>query len=79
MNGRWGAVAAWDGKPLHYGDVAVDPSVIPLGTYLYIDGYGVARAVDTGSAIWGDHVDLFFLNQLGGLHYMAFNITRSMC
>lgn len=60
MNGRWGAVAAWDGKPLHYGDVAVDPSVIPLGTYLYIDGYGVARAVDTGSAIWGDHVDLFF-------------------
>ncbi len=60
MNGRWGAVAAWDGKPLHPGDVAVDPSVIPFGTYLYIDGYGPARAVDSGSAIIGDHVDLFF-------------------
>lgn len=60
MNGPSGAVAAWNGKPLKPGDVAVDPSVIPLGTYLYIDGYGPARAVDTGSAIWGDHVDLFF-------------------
>lgn len=60
MNGPSGAVAAWDGKPLKPGDVAVDPRVIPLGSYLYIDGYGPARAVDTGSAIWGDHVDLFF-------------------
>lgn len=60
MNGPWGSVSAWDGKPLHYGDVAVDPHVIPLGTYLYIEGYGLARAVDTGSAIWGDHIDLFY-------------------
>lgn len=60
MNGPWGGVAAWNGKPLQYGDVAVDPHVIPLGTYLYIDGYGPARAVDTGSAVWGDHIDLFF-------------------
>lgn len=60
MNGPSGAVAAWDGLPLHQGDVAVDPNVIPLGTYLYIDGYGPARAVDTGSAIIGDHIDLFF-------------------
>lgn len=60
MNGPWGAVAAWDGKPLHNGNVAVDPNVIPFGTYLYIDGYGPARAVDSGSAIFGDHIDLFF-------------------
>ncbi|MCY0864286.1 MAG: 3D domain-containing protein [Sulfobacillus sp.] len=60
MNGPSGAVAAWNGQPLRPGDVAVDPSVIPLGTYLYIDGYGPARAVDTGSAIWGDHIDLFY-------------------
>ncbi len=60
MNGPSGAVAAWDGLPLHPGDVAVDPNIIPLGTYLYIDGYGPARAVDTGSAIIGDHIDLFF-------------------
>jgi 3D (Asp-Asp-Asp) domain-containing protein len=60
MNGPAGAVAAWDGLPLHDGDVAVDPAVIPLGAYLYVDGYGPARAVDTGSAIAGDHIDLFF-------------------
>jgi len=60
MNGPSGAVAAWNGEPLKPGDVAVDPSVIALGTYLYIDGYGPARAVDTGSAIVGDHIDLFF-------------------
>jgi 3D (Asp-Asp-Asp) domain-containing protein len=60
MNGPSGAVAAWNGEPLRRGDVAVDPSVIPLGTYLYIDGYGPARAVDTGSAVIGEHVDLFF-------------------
>ncbi len=60
MNGPSGAVAAWDGLPLHDGDVAVDPDIIPLGSYLYIEGYGPARAVDTGSAIIGDHIDLFF-------------------
>ncbi len=60
MNGPWGAVAAWDGLPLHAGDVAVDPRVVPLGTYLYIAGFGPARAVDTGSAIIGDHIDIFF-------------------
>jgi len=42
------------------GAVAVDPKVIPLGTKLYIDGYGYARAEDTGGAIKGDKIDLFF-------------------
>lgn len=41
------------------GVVAVDPKVIPLGTRLYIDGYGFARAEDTGGAIKGDKIDLF--------------------
>ncbi|HHV19278.1 MAG TPA: DUF348 domain-containing protein [Thermoanaerobacterales bacterium] len=41
------------------GVVAVDPKVIPLGTKLYIDGYGFARAEDTGGAIKGDKIDLF--------------------
>ena len=40
--------------------VAVDPSVIPLGTHLYVEGYGEAYAVDTGSAIKGNIIDVHF-------------------
>lgn len=40
--------------------VAVDPSVIPLGTHLYVEGYGEAYAVDTGSAIQGNIIDVHF-------------------
>lgn len=40
--------------------VAVDPNVIPLGTKLYVEGYGTAYAVDTGSAIKGNIVDVHF-------------------
>ncbi|MRG87289.1 3D domain-containing protein [Salinibacillus xinjiangensis] len=39
--------------------VAVDPNVIPLGTKLYVEGYGVAVAGDIGSAIKGNRIDLF--------------------
>ncbi len=42
------------------GAVAVDPAVIPLGTRLYVDGYGYAKALDVGSAIKGNKIDLFF-------------------
>ncbi len=39
--------------------VAVDPSVIPLGSKLYIEGYGYAIAADTGSAIKNLKIDLY--------------------
>ncbi|MDK2784864.1 MAG: hypothetical protein PWR11_730 [Bacillota bacterium] len=47
------------GLPARRGVVAVDPRVIPLGTKLYVDGYGPAVAGDTGGAIKGMRIDLF--------------------
>ena len=41
----------------------MDPSVIPLGTRLYVEGYGYATADDIGSAIKGDRIDVFFESQ----------------
>jgi 3D (Asp-Asp-Asp) domain-containing protein len=48
------------GRHAGHGIVAVDPSVIPLGTRLYIPGYGFAVAGDTGGAIRGSRIDLGF-------------------
>lgn len=56
------------GRPLVAGDVAVDPSVVPLGTLMWVTGYSspnlpsggfLARAVDTGGAIQGHRLDIF--------------------
>ncbi len=47
------------GRVAEYGVVAVDTKVIPLGTKLYIDGYGYAIAADTGGSIKGNKVDLY--------------------
>lgn len=43
-----------------YGVIAVDPRVIPLGTRVYVPGYGYAVAADTGGAIKGARIDLCF-------------------
>lgn len=48
------------GTPLQYGVVAVDPRVIPLKSVVYVEGYGIAVAQDTGGAIKGNKIDLCF-------------------
>ncbi|MCS7224113.1 MAG: 3D domain-containing protein [Armatimonadetes bacterium] len=48
------------GRRAEYGIAAVDPRVIPLGTALYVDGYGFAIAADVGTAIKGNRIDLCF-------------------
>jgi 3D (Asp-Asp-Asp) domain-containing protein len=48
------------GLPVGWGIAAVDPSVIPLGTHFTVPGYGEAVAADTGGAILGDTIDLWF-------------------
>jgi 3D (Asp-Asp-Asp) domain-containing protein len=51
------------------GIVAVDPRVIPLGTRLYIPGYGFALAGDTGGDIVGNRVDLGFASYSAAVRF----------
>lgn len=43
--------------------IAVDPRVIPLGTKVHVEGYGTAIAADTGGAIKGNKIDVFFASK----------------
>ena len=51
--------------------IAVDPSVIPLGTKVYVDGYGYAIAADTGGRIKGYKIDVFFSSKADAYRWGA--------
>ena len=63
------------GRRAGRGIVAVDPRVIPLGTRLYITGYGVAVAGDTGGAIVGRRIDLGFDSERDALLFGRRDVT----
>lgn len=64
LNGR-GTTAS--GKKVERGHVAVDPSVIPLGTEFYTEEHGILKAEDTGGRIKGNRIDIFTGNGKNGL------------
>ncbi len=55
--------------------ISVDPSVIPLGTKVWVDGYGEAIAADTGSAIKGNRIDVFISDQAAANNWGQRTVT----
>jgi 3D (Asp-Asp-Asp) domain-containing protein len=51
------------------GTIAVDPKVIPLGTKMYVEGYGYGVAEDTGSAIVGYKIDVYLPSRAEALKF----------
>jgi N-acetylmuramoyl-L-alanine amidase len=49
--------------------ISVDPNVIPLGSKVYVEGYGTAIAGDTGGAIKGKKIDVFVPSQAKALEW----------
>jgi 3D (Asp-Asp-Asp) domain-containing protein len=66
MDGRG---ITFTGTRARRGVAAVDPEVIPLGSVLFVPGYGYAQAEDTGGAIKGYRIDLFFENREEALRW----------
>ena len=68
------------GGHCHYGTCAVDPSVIPYGSILWVSGYGFAVANDCGGAIVGTNLDLYMrsvpeCNQWGRRYVTAYLLS----
>ncbi|EFM08691.1 3D domain protein [Paenibacillus curdlanolyticus YK9] len=89
-NGKWGALDYF-GNSLKVGTVAVDPSLIALGTKLYIVGYDydglpvggmLASASDMGSSIKGNRIDIFVPGNTSqaksfGMQYVKVYVLKS--
>ncbi len=59
-NAASGGPHTFTGMLAGFGIIAVDPNVIPLGTRLYVPGYGYGLAADTGGAIKGHRIDVCY-------------------
>jgi len=63
------------GATAKHGVIAVDPAVIPLGTRVYVPGYGTAVAADTGGSISGAKIDLCFNTRAEALAWGRRTVT----
>lgn len=63
------------GRPATPGVIAVDPSVIPLGSRVYIPGVGIEVAADTGGAIIGHHIDICMSSEAAAVAWGERTIT----
>lgn len=68
-NYPYGGQPTYMGDSLQKGIVAVDPNIIPMGSQLYIEGYGYGKASDQGGAIKGMHIDLCFSTHQEALNW----------
>ena len=66
------------GIPTGPGVVAVDPSVIPLGTRMTIPGYGEGVAADTGGAIKGLRIDVWVPTQAAAAQWNWQTVTITL-
>ncbi len=57
------------GSKAHVGTIAADTKKYPFGTVMYIPGYGYGRVEDRGTAIQGEHIDLFFKSHSDALRW----------
>jgi 3D (Asp-Asp-Asp) domain-containing protein len=57
------------GTKAKIGTLAADTSLYPFGTLMFVPGYGYGRVEDRGSAIKGDHIDLFFKSHKEALQW----------
>lgn len=63
------------GAKTRRGIIAVDPRIIPFGTKLYVEGYGYGVAADTGGAIKGRRIDLFFETEREAIKWGRRNVN----
>lgn len=66
--GKWADGITASGLPAELGMIAVDPKIIPLGSYVMIDGVEYLAA-DTGGAIKGNRIDVFCEDHQSALEY----------
>jgi 3D (Asp-Asp-Asp) domain-containing protein len=63
------------GTRFREGIIAVDPRVIPLGTKVYVEGYGEAIAEDTGGKIKGHRIDVAFNTHRKAINWGVKHVT----